>query len=98
MIVIRDTFQLKFGKAKDAKSLMKEGLELGKAHDFKGGRAFTDLTGTSYRLILESEWKNLADWESSMQKAMTDERWHVWYQKFIPLVESASREILNLVE
>ena len=97
MILIRDTFNLKFGKAKDAKNILAESLDLAKKYGFKGMRALTDLTGDSYRLVLESEWNSLGDWENSMKKGMGDADWQKWYQKFIPLVESASREIMNIV-
>lgn len=97
MILVRDIFNLKFGKAKDAKSLLEEGRELNKKYGFVNSRALTDLTGESYRLILESEWKGLADWENTMKKASADDAWQKWYQKFVPLVNSASREIMNIV-
>lgn len=99
MILVRDIFHLKFGKAKDAKVLLNEGKELNKKFGFDNTRSLTDLvTGHSYTLILESEWGSLSDWENSMKKGLGAEEWQKWYQKFIPLVESASREILNIVE
>jgi len=99
MILVRDIFHLKFGKAKDAKVLLKEGQELNKKFGFDNTRALTDLvTNHSYTLVLESEWKNLADWEGSMAKGLGADEWQKWYQKFVPLCETASREILNIVE
>ncbi len=98
MIVVRDIFNLKFGKAKDAKVLLNEAREINKKFGFNQMRALSDLTGDSYRLILESEWKSLSDWENSMKEGLASSEWQKWYQKFIPLVESASREILNILE
>ena len=99
MILVRDIFHLKFGKARDAKALLAESRELGKKYGFSNERALSDLvTGHSYTLILESEWKNLADWEDAMKKGMGDKDWQNWYQKFIPLCDSAGREILNILE
>lgn len=99
MILVRDIFHLKFGKAKDAKALLMEGRELSKKFGFKNTRALTDLvTGRSYTLILEGEWESLTDWEATMKKSLGADEWQKWYQKFIPLCESASREILNIVE
>jgi hypothetical protein len=99
MILVRDIFHLKFGKAKDAKILFKEGIELTKKYGFEKGRSFTDLvTNHSYTLIKESEWESLSAWENSMKNALGAEERRVWYEKFIPLVESASREILNILE
>ncbi|MEO8512137.1 MAG: hypothetical protein ABI543_01125 [Ignavibacteria bacterium] len=99
MILVRDIFHLKFGKAKDAKVLLNDARELNRKYGFDKTRALTDLvTGHSYTLVLESEWNSLADWENSMKQGLGAEDWQKWYQKFIPLVESASREILNIVE
>lgn len=98
MIVVRDVFNLKFGKAKDAKALLDEAKGISKKYGFNQQRALTDLTGDSYRLVLESEWKSLADWENSMKEGLGAADWQKWYQKFIPLVESASREIMNIID
>jgi hypothetical protein len=98
MILVRDIFHLKFGQAKDAKSLLNEFKEIGKKMNFPMGRALTDLvTDRSYTLILESDWKSLADWEDSMKSGMGNNEWQKWYQKFIPLCESAKREIYNVL-
>jgi len=99
MILVRDIFHLKFGKAKDAKTLLKDAQDLNKKYGFDKSRALTDLvTGHSYTLVLESEWGSLADWENAMKLGLGAEDWQKWYQKFIPLVENAGREILNIVE
>ena len=99
MILVRDIFHLKFGKAKDAKVLLADAKDLNKKYGFTNTRALTDLvTGHSYTLILESGWSSLAEWENSMKQGLGADDWQKWYQKFIPLVETASREILNIVE
>ncbi len=98
MITVRDIFHLKFGKAKDAKSLINEFKEIGKKVNFPVGRVLTDLvTNHSYTLVLESDWKSLSDWENSMKDGTGMDEWQKWYQKFIPLCESAKREIYNVL-
>ena len=97
MILVRDNFNLKFGKAKEAKELLKEGTEIAKKFGFGQRRALTDLTGASYRLVLESEFNSLSDWENAMKSGLGSTEWQQWYQKFMPLIDSASREIMNIV-
>jgi hypothetical protein len=98
MIVVRDIFYLKFGKAKDAKALMIEGEKIAEKFGFKNSRALTDLvTGHSYTLVLESTWDNLTSWEGSMKEGLGAKEWQAWYAKFVPLVESSYREILTIV-
>jgi hypothetical protein len=46
MILVRDVFQLKVGKAKEAKTLFQEVGALMKKYGLPQGRALTDLTGT----------------------------------------------------
>ena len=57
MIVIRNVFRLKFGKAREAVALMKEGLAIQKrvmAGQEFSTRILTDVTGPFYTLVLES--------------------------------------------
>lgn len=99
MILVRDIFHLKFGKAKDAKALFSEGISLAKKHGFGNIRILSDfVTGHSYTFVQESTWENLASWEDSAKSGMGSEDFHKWYQQFIPLCESASREIFSIVE
>ncbi|HWC54949.1 MAG TPA: hypothetical protein VG676_15290 [Chitinophagaceae bacterium] len=96
---MRDIFHLKFGKAKDARELLKEAKGINEKYGFANTRALSDLvTGKSYTLILESEWEDLGSWEAAMKKGLGTEDWQKWYSKFIPLVDSAGREILNIVD
>jgi hypothetical protein len=99
MILVRDIFHLKFGKAKDAKALLGEVGELNKKYGFGKTRFLSDLvTSQSYTFTMESEWNSLADWENSMKQGLGAEEFQKWYQKFIPLCDTASREILNIVD
>lgn len=99
MILVRDIFHLKFGKAKEAKALLIEAGDINKKYGFDKSRALTDLvTAHSYTLVLESQWNTLADWENAMKQGLGSADWQKWYGSFMPLVDSACREILNIVE
>lgn len=98
MILIRDIFQLKFGKAKEAKALWKEGAQLMKKAGHTPDRILTDLVGNYYTLVMEVTSDNLASFEASIKEVFKDDAFEKWYQKFIPLVESGRREIFNIVE
>ncbi len=98
MIIVRDIFHLKFGKAKDAKALLSEARSLFSKSGQPTPKAMTDLTGPFYTLVMETEWKSLSDMENSMKEAFGDKQWQEWYQKFIPLVDSGSREIYTVLE
>jgi len=98
MILVRNVFQLKFGKAREAKALMKENEALQKKHG--GGssvRFLTDVTGQYYTFVMEMTYENLASFERSATEMMGSKEFGEWYQKFTPLVESGRREIFSIV-
>lgn len=99
MIVVRNVFQLKFGKAKEAVALMKEGLAIQKRIGLDiPARLLTDLTGPFYTLVLELTVPSLAALEANQPRLMGDKDWQANYQKFAPLVESGYREVFTIVE
>jgi hypothetical protein len=101
MIVIRNVFQLKFGKAREAVALAKEGIAIQKKAlagvDFST-RLLTDVTGPFYTLVLELTVPSLSTFESTAPRLFGDKEWQANYQKMTPLVESGHREIFTLVE
>ncbi len=96
MIVVRDIFQLKFGKAREFKAAMANGTYLFDAAGISY-RLLADLVGDSYTFVLETTAANLAEWESNMGDTMNEE-WRRWYQTVTPLCESGRREIFTVVE
>jgi NIPSNAP len=98
MIVVRDIFQLKFGKARDAVALWQDGLQFVRdSANARETRVLTDLVGQYYTLVLETTYDSLADFESTGPRLMTDQKWRDWYAKFTPLVEAGRREIFTVV-
>ena len=99
MIVVRNVFQLKFGKAKEARELMKEGVAISnRLGHAKATRVLTDLSGSFYTLVFELSFPSLADLEHGQQAITADAGWKAWYAKMVPLVESGHREIYSVVE
>lgn len=98
MILIRDVFRLKFGKAKEAKVLVAEGVKLARKYGYRFDRQLMDLTGPFYTLVLESSYDGLGAYEEAMTNTQGHEDWANWYEKFKPLVESGYREMFTIVE
>ena len=99
MVVIRNVFRLKFGKAKEAVALLKEGVAIQK----KAGATFqsrilTDVTGPFYTLVLEITVPSLGSFEAEAPRYMGDKDFQANYQKVIPLVDSGYREVFTVVE
>lgn len=95
--LVRDIFQLKFGRFRDAKKLLEEAAEKQMMPEAKQMRLLTDFTGDAYRLILEEGFDSLADYETSLHNGMKAEEWQQWYERFKPLVERSHREILKQI-
>ena len=90
--------KLKFGRAKEAIELWKEGLALAKRLGFTAkSRVLTDVVGQFYTLVFENSFESLSDFENSSKKIMSSSEWQAWYQKVSALIESGHREILNVV-
>ena len=101
MIVIRNVFRLKFGKAKEAVGLLKEGLAIQKRAvtgvEFST-RVLTDITGPFYTLVLEITVPNMSSFETFAPQLFGNKEWQAHYQKLGALVDSGYREIFSVVE
>lgn len=96
MILVRDVFQLHFGKSKEALELMKEGNALDIQTGYPVRRVLVDLAGPYYTLVMESLFENLADFERVATNFSPE--WRAWYGRFTPLVREGRREIFRVVE
>jgi hypothetical protein len=101
MIVIRNVFRLKFGKAREAIALMKEGIAIqkrvGSGVDFST-RLLSDVTGPFYTVSWEITVPSLSAFEAAAPQLMGDKDWQANYQKLGVLVDSGYREIFSVVE
>jgi hypothetical protein len=99
MTIIRNVFRLKFGKAREAVALIKEGVAIQqRAGANFSHRVLTDLTGPFYTVVLELTVPSLSVFETEAPRIMGNQEFQANYQKLVPLVESGYREIFTLVE
>ena len=99
MIVVRDVFRVKFGKAKDAVALWKEGIAIARRLGYspKSSRILTDLVGPSYyTLVFEGTFESLAEYENGGKTVMSNSDWQAWYARVSPLLETGHREIFTI--
>ncbi|PYR38448.1 MAG: hypothetical protein DMF89_09500 [Acidobacteria bacterium] len=98
MIVVRNVFQLKFGKAREAVAVMKEGVAIQKrlVPDVSA-RLLTDVTGPNYaRLVVDGAQSCCV--RSQRTRVFGDKDFQANYQNMMPLVESGHREIFTIVD
>ena len=97
MYIIREIFHLQFGRYREAKTLLDEGLQKQLLLQPAGSRILTDFTGGGYRLIIELPYATLADYETDLKKELGGTGWKDWYEKFKALIRYSEREILKQV-
>ena len=99
MILVRNVFQVQFGKSKEAVALWMEGLAVQKRIGFnaKSTRLLTDLVGNYYTIVFEMTFESLADFENAGKTVMAKKEWQDWYARIVPLTQSGHREIFNIV-
>ena len=98
MIIVRDVFSLKFGKARETKAVMQESKKIMSDDRLKKSRVLFDLVGPAYTMVLENNYASLSEYESEMAVVFSKTEWQNWYQKLIPLVEQSHREIFTVME
>lgn len=97
MYIVRDIFQLHFGRYREAKALLDEAMSNGLLPDGKSSRVLTDFTGDAYKLIFEEGYESLDAFERELQISMDKPAWKKWYERFKPLVQHSHREILKQI-
>lgn len=97
MYIVREIFHLQFGRYREAKALIDEGMQKHLLLQPSGSRILTDFTGEGYRLIIELPYATLAEYEADLKKELDGTGWNKWYEKFKLLVRSSEREILKQV-
>ena len=101
MVIVRNVFRIKFGKAREAVALFKESVAIQKR--VGGGqelptRLLTDVTGPFYTVVLEITAPSLTAFEAEAPRLMQNAEWQTAYRKLTELVDSGAREIFSVVE
>jgi len=98
MVIQRNIFHLKFGKAKESIEIWKEILEAIKKshHQSPEMRLLSDLSGDAYTLEVEVHLKSFMDINPSQAIWATTAGFQELDEKFKPLCESAEREYFKI--
>jgi hypothetical protein len=98
MILVRQVFQAKWGKAGEFASMMAEGNReiakaLGQDHAW---RVLTDLTGPFHTVVLEVEMESMAQWEQFRSQMFQDPEMGKAMDRTAELVESGRSEMYTI--
>jgi hypothetical protein len=94
MIVVRDTFQAKFGKAGALVALFKELRQQwpGQSVD----RIYTDASGPFDTVVTEATVESVAAWQQRQASISSMPAFGDWFARMMPLVESGRREFYTI--
>ena len=98
MILVRNVFQLEFGKSREAIALWQEGIGvLRRAGVDRDIRILTDLAGPFYTLVVEETFESLGVMEDALRADSRLPGWREFYQRFAALTKSGHRELFTIV-
>ena len=94
MIVIRNTFHCRPGKAKELVAKLKaSGKAMKSAKLIAGYRVMTDAVATFWTVVLETEHTSLEAWEKSFSEYGSHKKIQVAMEGYMDLVDGGRREI-----
>lgn len=97
MLIVRQTFQAKYGKGDELVALFKELHTSGDVPNPESARIMTDASGTFFTVQTEYQVENHAAWEEAFAKTMGSPMMEDWFGRMMPLVETGRRDFFNLV-
>jgi hypothetical protein len=98
MILVRDIFQLKFGRSREVREVWEQAKPIIAGVGPASHRTLLDFTGPYYTFVLESTHASLAAYEQHLQGVLGNAAWKQWYARLVPLVDSGRREIFTVLE
>jgi hypothetical protein len=99
MILVRNVFRLKFGKAREGIAALKETIAVAVRLGHEGQfRLLSDVTGDFYTLVLEVAYPDMSAFEQRAKRQLSDPQWRAAYEKVVPFVESGRREVFTVID
>ncbi len=96
MIVVRHTFQAKYGKGDELVAILKE-MNSPSAMPQNRGRILTDASGQFFTVIHEFEVESLSAWERMFCETSGRPEFGQWFARTVPLIESGRRDFYTVV-
>jgi hypothetical protein len=95
MIIVRDVFQCKYGKAGTLVALFKETPQSMLPPGARW-RLLTDRSGQFDTVVSEWTMEDLTDWERSIRAEFESPEFGTWFARMQELVESGRREFYTI--
>jgi hypothetical protein len=96
MIVIRDTYQLRFGRIDQAVDLFSRMPKTAVGPAPLQHHALTDISGKMYTFVSELLVANLAEWDTIRNKYYDERGFDEWFKEFQLIVQSGRQEFYTV--
>ena len=96
MVVVRDIFRTKPGKAKDLVQRFKKSMPYMEGPGFQGMRVMTDMVANYWTVVVESQVDDLATFEKQMRNMGSKPELGEIMKGYMDSVESGYREIFKI--
>jgi hypothetical protein len=94
MIVVRDTFQAKYGRGGELVALFKELRQQWPGQSID--RIFADASGSFDTIVTEATVESIDAWEQRIAKVFPMPEFGAWFARMMPLVETGRREFYRI--
>ncbi|MGE0229263.1 MAG: hypothetical protein AB7I38_09630 [Dehalococcoidia bacterium] len=97
MMLVRQTFQAKYGRGDELVALFKEFHENAEVPNRATARILTDASGPFFTVVTEYTVENFAEWETAFAKLMGGPQMAEWFGRMTEVTESGRRDFYNIV-
>jgi len=97
MLVVRQTFQAKYGRGDELVALFKEFHSSFDVPNRDSARILTDATGAFFTVVTEYHVESLGAWEEAFGRMMGSPGMEDWFGRMMPLVETGRRDFYHVV-
>ncbi len=97
MMLVRQTFQAKYGHGDALVELFKEFHATADVPNPEKARILTDASGPFFTVVTEYEVESLGAWETAFQRMMGRPEMEDWFGRMTAVVESGRRDFFNIV-
>lgn len=98
MILVRQTFQAKYGRGDELVALFKEFHAHADVPNRDKARILTDASGPFFTIVTEYVVESFGAWEAAFGKLMSAPEVGAWFGRMMDVTESGRRDFFNIVE
>jgi len=97
MLLVRQTFQAKYGRGDELVALFREFHQNAGVPNRDTARILTDASGPFFQVITEYTVENFAEWETTFAKLMAEPATADWFRRMTEVTEGGRRDFYNIV-